>query len=125
MAAGRDVVHPGLSDGRDGIESYAAGSLKLRPASNELNGRFHVWDAHVVEHDDVGACFEGFSDLIEAITLHFDLGKRRHLRLGETHGLRDIATYGNMIVLEHHPVAETQATMESSAAGGGMFLEHS
>ena len=66
---------------------HVAGGLDKRPPVDPADGLRHVFEAHVIQHNDVRPALQGRVDLREALGLHFDLQHMRGRAAGPRHGL--------------------------------------
>ena len=118
-----DDVHAGFSDGFDIVKRDVAGSLRQRFAVNQADSIFHLVEGHIVEHDNVRACFDSFFHFVERSCLHFDLDRMTDFSAQRINGFRDTAAGVDVIVLEHRRVGQIIAVIVTAAAGHGVFLD--
>src|SRR5271154_5858029 len=89
--ADRDHVDPGLGDRYDGRLVDAARGLGDGPAVNQLDAAPHLFEVHVVEHDDFDTAIERLPHLLEAFALDLDLEGVLGLGAQDLHRLPDAA----------------------------------
>ena len=97
-------------------QRHVSRGLQRRPPGNHLYGLFHIRNAHIVEHDYIGAGEERFIHLLKIFHLHLNLDGDGDASPDIGHGSRDAARCGNMVFLYQGPIEEPK-TVAVAAAG--------
>jgi hypothetical protein len=106
---------------RDATAGFGEGA-----AGDEGDSFLQLGGREVIEEDDVGAGGEDGGDLGEGVYLDFDgeIGGG-FFRAGNGAGeIVERAEEGEVVVLEHDAVEETEAVIPATAAGHGVFFQH-
>ena len=90
-------------------------------ASRSFDGRAHVVEREVVEHDAVGVGRERLAQLVERLDLDLDHDVRR-LAARRGDGRSHAADGGDVILFDEHRVEEADAVILAAAAAHGILL---
>ena len=113
-AAG-DEIYADLGELLQTLDAHVAGSFEFRLALGHSDGLRGHLIGHVVEHDDVGLCIEGFLEHSKVFDFYFDLSYERRIGAGHLDGFGDRAGSADVVVLDEDTVRKIIAVVRAAA----------
>ena len=118
-----NVIDADIGQDGDIFFRHVAGTFCLSPAVDEGHGFFHHIVAHIVQHDDIGAGFDGFADHVQRFRFDFDFTDERRIGFGQGNGFGYAAGGTDMIVLEEDAVRQIVTVILAAADSDGIFFK--
>ena len=79
QGAARDVIDADIGQGGNIFFGHVAGTFRFSPAVDKGYSFSHHVVAHIIQHDDVGAGFDGFADHVQRFRFDFDFTDKRRI----------------------------------------------
>ncbi len=104
-----------------------AGGFDLRPPRRQLHHPRHIVEAHIVQHNDIGARLQGLAGFGDGGDFHLDSYARRRIPPGFSNDVYQAHPRGakgaDVIVFNQYRVPEVQAVVVSPAHQHRIFLQ--
>ena len=97
--AARNIVYARTLDIFYVLFGDVAATFGERAAAYHFNCLLHIGDAHIVEHNYVGASFQGLAAHIEVFYLHLYLADEGGVFARHLHGLFNAARRADVVIL--------------------------
>ena len=123
QGAARDVIDADIGQGGNIFFGHVAGTFRFSPAVDEGYRFSHHIVAHIIQHDDVGAGFDGFADHVQRFRFDFDFTDKRRISFGQGNGLGYAAGSADVIVLEEDAVGQIITVILAAANRDGIFFK--